>query len=769
MKQKVVFIIATLLLFTGIYIPTASAQSFPGQTLLGADEIDQFVDPLPILDITGADNGWMRTIIAGEDQIVVNMEEFQSRVLPSTFYEDEDEGTWVWGYIEDGTDLSEPQETYIGPVVVATRGIPTEFKFVNNLGDAATTNVLSYKNSTDQSLHWANPDGEPMYIYNEEEEFWVGNPDHYTGAIPAAVHLHGAEDPAAIDGGPEAWFTSDGQHGAAFYSMDGNTDGNYCIYRYPNVQEAAPLWFHDHTLGATRLNVFSGLAGAYALIDPMLKLPAGLSATGLERSEPNPADDTLIPLVIQDRSFDTDGQLYFNAGPEDPYNPSVNPEHEYWVPEFFGNTIAVNGKVWPYQEVKAQRYRFFLINGSNSRTYVLTFEDTDGTDNEANPVMWQIATDQGYLDKPVEVQRLTVMPGERAEFIIDFAGIEAGTEIVLNNLGPDEPFGGGIPGVDYDSADPTTTGRVMQFRVVEGAVETDDSFDPSAAKATIRKGGDRIVRLVDAETGTLAKKVNPDLTRLLTLNEVAYDEETEINGVLYEGGPLEALVNNTKWNGMEPDPDNPNNHLGPRDDFTPDGIGNYLSEMPLEGATEVWEIVNTTADAHPIHTHLVQFQVLNRQSFDEEAYWEAYEDEFPGDEYIPGYGPPMDYAPSEASGGKYGGNPDIDPYLMGDIELPEPNEAGWKDTVFVPPGMVTRIVMRWAPTDFPVQPKGSAALRYDFIPNDSIPGNPDAIFDYVWHCHIIDHEDNEMMRPDAVIPNPLIPYFARSYVMGRDY
>jgi spore coat protein A, manganese oxidase len=142
---------------------------------------------------------------------------------------------------------------------------------------------------------------------------------------------------------------------------------------------------------------------------------------------------------------------------------------------------------------------------------------------------------------------------------------------------------------------------------------------------------------------------------------------------------------------------------------------------------------------------------------------------FPGGQFMPAYGPPLAYTPTNASGGKYGGNPDVTPYLNGAAAPPKPNEAGWKDTIMAPPGMVTRFVVRWAPTDKPVQPNGSAAMRYDFVPNDAVPGISGAIYDYVWHCHIIDHEDNEMMRPDAVVPNPLIPLAARAYQMGRDY
>ncbi|HSR23965.1 MAG TPA: multicopper oxidase domain-containing protein, partial [Candidatus Eisenbacteria bacterium] len=203
-----------------------------------------------------------------------------------------------------------------------------------------------------------------------------------------------------------------------------------------------------------------------------------------------------------------------------------------------------------------------------------------------------------------------------------------------------------------------------------------------------------------------------------------------------------------------------------RPDFTTDGSGrNSVSELPQEGSTEVWEIVNMTADAHPIHLHLTQFQVLNRQPFGTAAYTGAYAAAFPGGGYdpatqapfppgvfIPGWGPPLDYATGNPRAG--GGNPDIVPFLQGPVRTPERYEAGWKDTVVTYPGQVTRIVVRWAPTDKAVS---ATDLAYPF--------SPDGGHGFVWHCHIIDHEDNEMMRPTLVRPKNV----TRSYVKGTDY
>jgi len=719
------------------------------QVPLNPKLIPQFVDPLPGLD----------AIVAGAGQIELQMTEFQAQVLPTGMPK-----TWVWGYLQPGQAT---RDSYLGPVIVATRGTPTEMKFVNNLGSAATTNVLAYKYSTDQTLHWADP-------LNNEANMWnhMAMPpapgsegaENYLGPIPAVVHLHGGEVPPQLDGGPDAWFTSDGAYkGHAFYSKDGAAATNYAIYRYPNSQEGSPIWFHDHTLGATRLNVYAGLAGGYLVVDP---------ANDPQNLPP------LVPLVIQDRMFDTNGQLFFPADSAGGLLWTTNPEHPYWVPEFVGDVIVVNGKAWPYLQVAPKRYTFLFLNGSNARTYEMFLSDP--VTNAAPPPMWVIGTDGGYLDKPVAVKKLTMMPGERYLVVMDFGAVPGGTNFVVRNTAKTPFPAGAAPAA-------STVGQVMQFRVV-GTPGTDTSFNPAVAGATLRGGagqGPAIVRLVNPATGTLA--VAAQKTRELTLNEVMGMPQAAIDPVTglmttYPGGPLEILVNNTKWNGERINgvmTDPMTGHLmytfETRPDFTLDGTGkNWISERPNEGETEVWEIVNLTADAHPIHLHLVQFQVMNRQNFDTAKYNAAYAAAFPGGGYdpmtgqpypagvfIPGFGPPLDYKTGNARA--LGGNPDIAAvakgkplYLKGAAAPPLPQEAGWKDTVVVYPGQVTRLAVRWAPTDLPANtPVANAAFPFD----------PNGGHGYVWHCHIIDHEDNEMMRPDEVTPLNV----PRTYIKGTDY
>jgi len=742
------------------------------QIPLPGSSIPQFVDPLPTLTGAGGaldPNMELHVFPGAPSSLTLYMKEFLVPILPAatpfalgTVYT----GTSVFGYRLDDTTAS--ADTYIGPVLVTQRPWPTAITYQNNLGDTGNTNVGVWKYSVDQTLHWANPAGVPMTTLT-----------NYQGPIPAVPHKHGGEEPAAIDGGPDAWYLSDSstwgtawtgynEHGLGYYTLGYNpaTDGalSYSTYRHLNQQEAGPLWFHDHLLGGTRINVYAGLAGAALQIDPALNLPNGMNATGLVYNPVSAGGDgtdtsLTIPLVIQDRSFDNTGQLYFP-------DIGLNPEHPFWIPEFEGDVIVVNGKSWPNLNVEAKRYRFLIIEGSNARPYELfLLNQTDG--GTAGPPIYVIGTDGGYLDTPATIaagQKLRMMPGERYQIIIDFGAFANKTLLMRNSART--PYDKGAPPMG------STTGRVMQFTVVPPAAAgfVDNSYDPSTL-TPIRTGLQTIKRLVNP-AGTVNPAVTVTQNRQLTLNEV-----------MGPGGPLEILVNNTKWSGRRPtsvahaDPNIPGS--------VSDGIGAWLTETPAEGTTEVWEIINLTADAHPIHTHLTQFQILNRQNFNVNKYNKAYSKAFPawydftlpgdtaGGVFVPAYGPPNNYNsfPGTTSPitGKtiIGGNPDVTPYLQGMATPALPQEAGWKDTAIMFPGQVTRIVVRYAPLD---TAPGTVAY-YPFTPNDP---NPNALvagdfsnYDYVWHCHIVDHEDNEMMRPYQVDSSGFGG--GRTFSMGAGY
>ncbi|MDF1555537.1 MAG: multicopper oxidase domain-containing protein [Deferrisomatales bacterium] len=845
--RRTLFTALGVALALGVGAP-AWAQVATPQVKLDGALVPQFAQPLPVLYVPalGMAPAGIPVALGTEvpdatqpngvrQDITLSMCEFTTSVLPAgtPVNPTADLLTSVWGYREGAcpdTKLTAVPDSYIGPVVVAQRGVPTRVTYQNRLGDSSLTNVLAYKYSTDLTLMWADPlstgdttvapypptgtntatlaaDGttvlSPMdysplsgvatsLLFPPEENMCAHNAvpgalplgicaGNYFGPIPATPHLHGGEIPAVLDGGPDAWWTESGLYGHGYYSFDGfnQVGSGNAVYTYTNTQEAAPIWFHDHVLGATRLNVYAGIAGAYMITDsdagPLNQggnlaaglLPLGLDTNGNGTTDVAPgSDELLIPVVLQDRAFDTDGELYFDSWGS---GFGTTDTHPYWVPEFVGDTIAVNGKVWPFLDVAPKRYRLLFINGSNARAYEIRLQVENGGKKVKNPKMWVIANDQGYLDLPVALNsnnnqkgsNLTIMPGERYEVIVDFAGY-AGTQIVMTNTAAiPYPFGGAVI--------PVQDGTIMQFRVNLPAPAADLSYNPQKVGAVRTTP---IVRLVDPVAG--APLVPVHKTRRLTLNE-AMDPIT--------GAPLELLMNNTKYGGEG----NLGGAIGPRADFDPVTTRwntSYYSELPVEGETEIWEIINFSADAHPIHPHLVAFQIVNRQPFDGVAYNAAYDNSFPAHPdpvtglpvlgYDPGAGPPLDYncglgltaqlpvndLAYNGAGCVLGGNPDPTPFLLGPVVPPSPAEQGWKDTAISYPGEILRILIRYAPTAVPPGTAPDvAASAYEFGPDDG--------HGYVWHCHIIDHEDNEMMRPYNVLANVNAP--ARTFNQGVQY
>jgi FtsP/CotA-like multicopper oxidase with cupredoxin domain len=647
------------------------------QSPLAGRSVPRFVDSLP----TFAGSRVSAT------SITAVMQEFQQQVLPAGFPK-----TTVWGYNLNGNG-----PTYPGVTVEAKRGVPTIITYVNNLVSPSLQQFLT----ADQTLHWADPLNQMSTL--------PFPPPPYSGPAPLVTHLHGAEVPSEFDGGPKAWFTATGIHGSAYRSLS-PTASNAAVYQYPNLQEATTLWFHDHVLGMTRLNVYAGLAAFYLLRDDrdtgLPDNPIGLPAGAYEHE-----------IVIQDRQFDTNGQLYFPDGSGSGLNGTPpNPElHPFWIPEFFGDVVVVNGKSWPFFNVEPRRYRFRLLNGSNARFYELRLQNRQA--NTPGPAFFAIGTDGGLLDVPVRLndpnvsdrlRRLLIAPGERYDVMIDFAGFNGQTLTLINSA--KAPFPNGM------APDPQTFGEVMQFRVVLPLKGTDSSYDP-AIGAPLRSP---MVRLVNPAAGSLAAGVAPDVKRQLVL--------VEIEG---EGGPEEVLVNNSKFNGVEEGSEIPIPDSEPVDD-------DFITELPRVGSTELWEFINTTADAHPIHIHLLQVQLMNRQMFNLTQYQQTYDAAFPGGSFIPGFGPPAAYDTPNAAGA-LGGNPDITGFLQGRAQPPLPQEAGWKDTIKMLPGQVTRVVVRLAPQSNPAGSTVPGTNYFSFDPTTG-PG-------YEFHCHIVDHEDNEMMRP----------------------
>ncbi len=653
------------------------------QTPLPGKSIPKFVEPLPVFGPAGS------IPRVASANMAVTISEVRQKVLPTSLYSNLpapfNQGTYVWAY-----NVGNTFPLYPGITVEAKRGTATTITYVNNLPVSGSL-VQKYL-TIDQTIHWAAPLGMDM-----------SNRNPYTGPPPIVAHLHGAEVSSYYDGGPDQWFTPNGIHGSGYSTLNA-TAPNAAVYQYPNTQEATTLWFHDHTLGATRINVYAGLAAFYLLRD---EFDTGLANNPLGL----PAGPYEIEIAFQDRQFDTNGQWYFPDGSGPGFNgPPPNPDvHPFWIPEFFGDAMVINGKTWPYLEVEPRRYRFRLLDGCNAR--MLELRLMNRATQKPGPGLWQRGSDGGLLEKPAflsgpkeNAPRLFFAPGERADVIIDFAGYAGQTLTLVNSAKAPYPSG--------TSPDPQTNGQLMQFRVTKPLSGQDTTYNP-ASGAPLRGGANQMPLIV--RLGSPIKK------RQLVLKENEGD-----------GGPLEVLVNNTKWTGKR----ETTGEIIPG--FVSDGHGDYLSELPQVGSTELWEIINITMDGHPIHLHLIQFQVVNRQNFNLNAYADNWEAAFPGGDYIAGYGPPRDYFTPNADGA-LGGNPAISPYLQGKPIPPELNETGWKDTVKMYPGQVSRILVRWAPQDVPGNGVSAGLNKYAFDPTVG-PG-------YVWHCHIVDHEDNEMMRP----------------------
>ncbi|USK37097.1 multicopper oxidase [Cytobacillus firmus] len=461
---------------------------------------------------------------------------------------------------------------YPGPTIETMRGQAVKVKWINHL-------PLNHFLPVDKTLHGA-----------------AGNPE-----VRTVVHLHGANVAPDSDGHPEDWYIRN----------------NAKVFEYPNDQQATTLWYHDHALGVTRLNLYAGLAGFYLIHDEheqCLDLPKGKYD---------------IPLMIQDKTFREDGSLFYpaNSVPPSPVNPSV-------VRAFIGNTMVVNGKVWPYLNVEPRKYRFRMLNASNTNGFTFKLWDK----HQIEQPFYQVGTDGGLISKTKRLKKFPLDPAERLDVIIDFSKY-AGQTITLRT-----------EELNLQGKPETFKEDVMQFRVGIKAECEDRSAIPNKL---------RHFEKLDP------KKIHPKpKVRRFVMTE-------DPDGL----GRFKLTIN----------------HLG---------FMNAATEFPEIDSVEIWEFAHPTFDSnsplgippnitHPIHLHLVQFQILERQDFDVKTFNEK--------EWI-----------KNGNGIK-----------LGKKHHPDPSENGWKDTVRVEPGKVTRII----------------------VPFKHYTG------EYVWHCHILEHEDHDMMRP----------------------
>jgi spore coat protein A len=654
---------------------TTALAAIPGGTLDPA-RIPKYVDALLVPPVMPRAGTVKRRGGANVDYYEISMRQFRQQILPVGM-----PATTVWGYGAVSARSGRGLTMHNAPslTIEARWNRPVRVKWINDLVDS-DGNYLPHLLPVDPTLHWANPPG--GLAERDGQPSSLEDPRPYTGPVPMVTHLHGA---VAVgdesDGYPEAWYLPAAGNIPTGYAETGTwydffadkaasrfgvTWGpGFATCQYPNPDRARTEWYHDHALGMTRANVYAGPAGFYlirggpsgdkAVIDSRSGTAAVLPGPAPREGDTFPSRKEYgeIPLAIQDRAFNTDGSLFYpdsreffdGATAEDPGFIPDTDLSPIWNPEFFGNTLIVNGNTWPFATVRQRRYRFRVLNGCQSRFLILDFSGIPGVE------VWQIGNEGGFLPAPVDLtaahgNRLLMALAERADLIVDFTHVPVGRH-VLGNVGPDEPFGGGEPGDDFDVADPDSTGQVMEFRVVR-ATGPDPTTPP------------RFLQLP-----AIAPLPAASTTRRLALIEMMSTSWD---------GPAQALLGTVDASGM------------PREEMWADPV----TERPALGDTEVWEFYNFTADAHPVHVHEVAFEVVDRQGLitDDDGETE----------------PPA--------------------RLRGAPRAPEAWEAGVKDTVIAYPGEVTRVKARFL-----------------------TPGR------YVWHCHILEHEDNEMMRPYQVGPD----------------
>jgi spore coat protein A, manganese oxidase len=635
--------------------------------------------------------------------------------------------TKLWGY----WDTNNPVKAHLGGVIIATRGIRSRIRFTNTL---PANHIIP----VDTTIPGANQAQNRI-----------------------AVHLHGGYVPWISDGGPYDWWTPTGASGGSFRNGPGSIldnlvppiDVGQADYFYPNDQSTRLMWYHDHAHGITRLNAYAGLATGYLCIDP---------AQEVKLANYVPSLSSTFPLIWQDKVFvnstpalgvltsATDPTWSLVARPdvqstgslwyEHVYNPKAfrqlkakkftPPPDPSAIPEFFGDTMLCNGTVYPVLEVQPKPYRFLMLNACNARflninTFVADLANPDGITlnpktlfpmNAVGPVMWQIGTEGGYLAQ--EVQHVSPKPfnpalltgnlllgnAERADVIIDFKGFE-GQDIILYNDAPG-PFPAGPPTTDYfigNKANPAMVGvlpgfgpdtrQILRIRV---GLTVNSPIEPTPGVGMLKNAG-----IVMDPAPIAAVPTNPvaplaPLTVPVTVPAIPVRDLT-LNEDFDQWGRLRQLLGTTAP-GILP------------------GFGREYTEPATEvvpkGTTEVWRIFNLTADTHPIHFHIVNVQVMSRQPF----------------KVVNGV-----FTPTGVARG------------------PELNELGWKETVQMHPGEVTTIIQRFdlpgVPFDVPFSTRAMAAGG-TIIPD----GN-----EYVWHCHILEHEEHDMMRPLVVTgKNPIV-------------
>jgi spore coat protein A len=605
---------------------SASAKSPASMTMTGSASTEvaqtpplkKYVDPLP-RPVTAISDP---SVYRGADYYELTMRQGSWR-----FHKDLGLAT-VWGYW--ATNPHDPHKPigmgYLGPTIWVTKDHPTVVKYRNEL---PTTHMFQF---VIDEIRNGNPQLTPT----------PPPPYKSTPPIPPhvnvwnVVHQHGGVTPPQSDGMPKQSFSPDGYQAESYATLDpSRVKRNEAIYAYTNRERASTLWYHDHGMGMTSLNVYAGLAGLWLVGDPADK------RLGL------PVGEFEVPLILQDRTFHADGSL------------------AYTMTEVqAADTPVVNGKAYPFLAVEPRRYRLRLLNGSNERHWRLQFAVPRDVLPQPWLPFWLIGTDQGFR-APLQMLNFLIAPAERYDLIVDFGQLPMGTTVTLQNY--DAPVH--YPGSSGTGAD---IPEIMQFRVTK----------------RLSKGGD--------------KTTPPPKLKLRPVRPIKPTRHTR----------------RREWVVYEP-------HLFGTLTFNALPFAAPSQDTIKAGSTEIWEYINPNHDAHPMHVHLVSFQVLNRQPLDAAGYQAQY------DRWL-------------ARGRKPADKPVLARYLTGPPIPPDPDEArSHKDTVKAYSQMVTRIIIN------------------EFNPPTSriagLPGSGTRLpATYVHHCHLLEHEDDDLMRPFRIVRDPAV-------------
>jgi spore coat protein A len=669
----------------------------------------KFVAPLPGLGPSGIPIGTAATndLYPGADFYELTAREFAQLMHP-----DLPNPTRLWGFVDTKTNNS----AYLGPAIVAQRGKAVVIRMHNDLPPQHILPV-------DKSIMGSEP----------------GVPENR-----CCVHLHGGLTPWTSDGGPFAWFaptgtvgTNDGASGPCFLNGVTGSPG-VADYYYPNNQSARLAWYHDHSMGITRLNAYAGMAAPYVINDPVVtKLTSGNAPVV-------PPLAYTIPLVLQDKTFKVapdqwgrPGDLWYpyvyeatGSGPTGRWDlgaPSDGfpsgaglPPTPSCVPEFFADTAVVNGMAYPYAEVQPRRYRFLILNGSQARFFHLQlYYESQQNPGEPDfgkpgPAFIQIGNEGGLLPNPVVLNappvqiptecdgsvncdgpfNLLMAPAERADIIVDFSGVAAGARLILYNDAP-APFPMGDSRNDYFTGCPDQTSiggapsttaaygpntrTLLQFRVLP-LTAAKDPLDFNATYAALKDGLPGAYN--DSHLPFGEADLDPNASGVLFENKTLNEDFDEFGRLIQRVGTDKPTYSDSY--GL--------NYMDPP------------TELYKNGQTVVWDIYNTTGDTHPMHFHLANVQVIGRADFDNTT---------PGS---------ISFVPTS------GWTP------------PDPNYRGWKETVRMNPGEITRVIMKFQLPAVPFAVPGS--------PRAGLQGG----HEYVWHCHILEHEEHDMMRPLVVLP-----------------